>query len=251
MLHDKKIAIVMPAYNAAKTLEKTYAEIQNDLFEHIILVDDFSLDNTVEVARSFNIEVIEHTANKGYGGNQKSCYARALQHGADVVVMLHPDYQYTPRLLAALALPISNGVYDCMLGSRFLGKGALQGGMPFYKYVSNRALTLIQNLMVGHNLSEYHTGYRAFSREVLETIPWQLNSDDFVFDNQMLCQVIHAGFRIGELSCPTLYAADSSSIKLGPSIRYGLGVLGTSLELLLHRLNIRKSPRFTPSIITP
>ena len=244
MLHNKKIVLVMPAYNAAKTLEKTYTEIPHDLVDHIILVDDFSEDNTVEVARSLNIEVFEHRANKGYGGNQKSCYALALERGADVVVMLHPDYQYTPLLATAMVSPIANGVYDCMLASRILGKGALQGGMPLYKYVCNRVLTLAQNLLVDHKLSEYHTGYRAFSREVLETLPLHLNSDNFVFDNQMLCQIIHAGFRIGELSCPTLYADDSSSIRFWPSVRYGFGVLGTSLELLGHRLNMRKSERF-------
>jgi glycosyltransferase involved in cell wall biosynthesis len=246
MLHTKKIVLVMPAYNAAKTLEKTYADIPHDLVDHIILVDDFSKDNTIDVARSLGIEVFEHNINKGYGGNQKSCYALALARGADVVVMLHPDYQYTPLLVAALVSPIANGVYDCMLASRILGHGALRGGMPHYKYVFNRILTLIQNLTVGHKLSEYHSGYRAFSREVLETLPLHVNSDDFVFDNQMLCQIIHAGFRIGELSCPTLYADDSSSIRFWPSVRYGFGVLGTSLELLAHRLNMKKSERFAP-----
>jgi len=246
MLHAKRIILVMPAYNAAKTLTKTYAEIPHDLVDHVILVDDCSRDNTLEVARSLGIEVFEHSANKGYGGNQKSCYALALERGADVVLMLHPDYQYTPLLAAAMISPVASGVYDCMLASRILGKGALQGGMPYYKYICNRALTLAQNLMVSHKLSEYHTGYRAFSREVLETLPLHTNSDDFVFDNQMLCQIIHAGFRIGELSCPTLYADDSSSIRFWPSVRYGLGVLGVSLELLAHRLNIRKSERFAP-----
>jgi len=234
----------MPAYNATNTLEKTYAEIPHDLIDHIILVDDFSKDDTVKVARSLGIEVFTHSANKGYGGNQKSCYALALERGADVVVMLHPDYQYTPLLVAAMVSPVASGVYDCMLASRILGKGALLGGMPYYKYICNRVLTLAQNLMLGQKLSEYHTGYRAFSREVLEALPLHVNSDNFVFDNQMLCQIIHAGFRIGELSCPTRYAGDSSSIRFWPSVWYGCGVLGTSLELLAHRLNVRKSERF-------
>jgi glycosyltransferase involved in cell wall biosynthesis len=246
MLHHKRIVLVMPAYNAGNTLEKTYAEIPHDLVDHIILVDDCSRDDTVKVARSLGIEVLTHSANKGYGGNQKSCYALALERGADVAVMLHPDYQYTPLLVAAMVSPIANGVYDCMLASRILGKGALQGGMPHYKYVCNRVLTLAQNLLVGHQLSEYHTGYRAFSRAVLEALPLHLNSDDFVFDNQMLCQIIHGGFRIGELSCPTLYADDSSSIRFWPAVRYGFGVLGTSLELVAHRLHVRKSNRFAP-----
>ena len=246
MLHNKRIVLVMPAYNAGMTLEKTYAEIPHDLVDHIILVDDFSKDDTVEVAHALGIEVFEHSVNKGYGGNQKSCYELALERGADVVIMLHPDYQYTPLLVAAMVAPIANGVYDCMLASRILGKGALRGGMPYYKYVSNRVLTLAQNLMVNHKLSEYHTGYRAFSRAVLEALPLHANSDDFVFDNQMLCQIIHAGFCIGELSCPTLYADDSSSIRFWPSVRYGFGVLGTSLELLAHRLNVRQSARFAP-----
>ncbi len=246
MLHGRRIVLVMPAYNAAKTLEKTHAEIPHEIVDHIILVDDASTDNTVAVARALGLEVFEHEANKGYGGNQKSCYALALERGADVVVMLHPDYQYTPLLVAAMVSPIANGVYDCMLASRILGKGALAGGMPYYKYVSNRILTLSQNLLVNHKLSEYHTGYRAFSREVLEALPLHENSDNFVFDNQMLCQIIHADFRIGELSCPTLYADDSSSIRFLPSVIYGLGVLGTSLELAAHRLGLRKSARFAP-----
>jgi glycosyltransferase involved in cell wall biosynthesis len=236
----------MPAYNAGKTLRKTYTEIPHDLIDHIILVDDFSRDDTIKVAHALGIEIFMHSANKGYGGNQKSCYALALERGADVVIMLHPDYQYTPRLAAALVSPIANGVYDCMLASRILGKGALRGGMPYYKYVCNRVLTLAQNLLVNHKLSEYHTGYRAFSREVLEALPLHANSDNFVFDNQILCQIIYAGFRIGELSCPTLYADESSSIGFWASVCYGFGVLGTSLELLAHRLNIRKSERFAP-----
>ena len=246
MLHNKRIILIMPAYNAGKTLAKTYAEIPHDLIDHIILVDDFSKDDTIQVAHSLGIEVFAHSANKGYGGNQKSCYALALERGADVVLMLHPDYQYTPLLAAAMVSPVAGGVYDCMLASRILGKGALEGGMPYYKYASNRVLTLVQNLLVDHKLSEYHTGYRAFSREVLESLPLHANSDDFVFDNQMLCQIIHANFRIGELSCPTRYADDSSSIKFWPSVQYGFGVLGTSLELLAHRLNVRKSDRFAP-----
>ena len=236
----------MPAYNAARTLERTYAGIPRDLVDHIILVDDFSNDETVNVARGLDIEVFEHSANNGYGANQKSCYALALERGADVAIMLHPDYQYTPLLIAALCSPIANGVYDCMLASRILGNGALRGGMPYYKYLSNRVLTATQNLIVNHKLSEYHSGYRAFSREVLETLPLYANSDNFVFDNQMLCQIIYAGFRIGELSCPTRYEDDSSSIGFWPSMRYGFGVLGASLELLAHRLNIIKSKRLAP-----
>lgn len=244
MVNGKKIVLVMPAYNAASTLRKTYEEVPHDIVDDIVLVDDCSGDNTVEVARELGLTTVLHMSNTGYGGNQKSCYARALELGADVVVMLHPDYQYTPRLVRSMVHPIAEGLYDCMLGSRILGKGALQGGMPLYKYVANRFLTTVQNLMVNHKLSEYHTGYRAFSREVLEATPWHNNDDDFVFDNQMLCQVIHGGWRIGEISCPTLYDEDSSSISFSRSVKYGMGVLKTSGELFLHRLNWRKSSLF-------
>lgn len=241
-MKKKKVVLVMPAYNAAKTLEKTYDEIPFAYVDDVLLVDDQSQDNTVDVARSLGIKTIVHSRNKGYGGNQKTCYKEALNMGADIVVMLHPDYQYTPKLVPALVTPIATGVYDSMLGSRILGRGAILGGMPMYKYISNRFLTLVQNLLVGEKLSEYHTGYRAFSREVLEALPLEDNSDDFIFDNQMLCQVIYAGFKIGEVSCPTLYAADSSSISFLRSCKYGLGVLKCSLESFLHRTKLRASP---------
>lgn len=243
---DKKVVLVMPAYNAAKTLEKTYNDIPGEYVSDILLVDDFSTDDTVAVAESLGIKTISHERNKGYGGNQKTCYRHALEMGADVVVMLHPDYQYTPKLVPAMVTPIASGLYDCMLGTRILGKGALEGGMPIYKYVANRFLTLSQNLLVNQKLSEYHTGYRAFSREVLERLPLEGNSDDFIFDNQMLCQIIYAGFRIGEVSCPTLYEPDSSSINFIRSCQYGLGVLKCSMETLLHRMDVRPSPMLVP-----
>ena len=243
---DKRVVLVMPAYNAARTLEKTYAEIPREFVDDILLVDDFSTDDTVAVARSLGIKTISHGRNRGYGGNQKTCYRHALEMGADIVIMLHPDYQYTPRLIPAMVTPIAAGLYDCMLGTRILGKGALRGGMPVYKYAANRFLTLVQNLLVNEKLSEYHTGYRAFSREVLERLPLEANSDDFIFDNQMLCQVIHAGFRIGEVSCPTLYEPESSSINFRNSCRYGLGVLRCSVETLLHRTGLRTSPMLAP-----
>ena len=213
MLHSKKIVIVLPAYNAAKTLEQTYREIPFDIVDEVILVDDASRDDTIEIANALGIKhVIRHEKNKGYGGNQKTCYAKALELGADVVIMLHPDYQYTPKLIPAMASIIAQGLYPVVLGSRILGKGALKGGMPLYKYIANRILTLIQNMLIGEKLSEYHTGYRAFSKEVLESLRLDENSDDFVFDNQMLSQIIYAGFSIGEITCPTKYFPEASSI---------------------------------------
>lgn len=246
MLNGKKVVLVMPAYNASKTLEKTYNDIPRFYIDKIILVDDQSGDNTVEVAAALGIKTFIHPKNFGYGGNQKTCYAKALESGADIVVMLHPDYQYTPKLIPAMVTPIAEGVYDCMLGSRILGRGARIGGMPFYKYMCNRALTMVQNLLINEKLSEYHTGYRAFSRQVIETLPLEANSDDFVFDNQMLCQAVYAGFRIGEVTCPTRYEKESSSISFLRSCKYGIGVLKCSLEVLFHRLGLKKSPMLSP-----
>ncbi|MFN2428192.1 MAG: glycosyltransferase family 2 protein, partial [Candidatus Binatia bacterium] len=228
MLFGKKIVVVMPAYNAEATLRRTYAEIPFEYIDEVILVDDGSSDRTVEVARELGCRTLVHLQNKGYGGNQKTCYREALCHGADVVVMLHPDYQYTPKLLVSIAAMIAVGEYDVVLGSRILCQSAMKGGMPAYKYVANRALTFFENVLLGQRLSEYHSGYRAFSRSVLESLPLEENSDDFVFDNQMLAQVVHFGFRIGEVSCPTRYFAEASSIGLKRSIRYGIGVVQTS-----------------------
>lgn len=243
MLKGQKVVVVMPAYNAAHTLEKTYAEIPHDVVDEVILVDDNSQDATAELARSLGIaHVIVHDTNLGYGGNQKTCYRTALALGADIVVMIHPDYQYTPKLCAAMSGLIAEDVFDCVLGSRILGVGALKGGMPIYKFIANRILTLFQNLMLPHKLSEYHTGYRAFSRKVLETLPLERNDNDFIFDNQMLLQIIHAGFRIGEITCPTLYMQDSSSINLRRSIRYGLGVLSNTVLYRLHQWKLYQNP---------
>jgi len=233
VLHGKKVVVVMPAYNAARTLVQTYDEIPPGYVDAVLVVDDASTDETVRVARSLGLETIVHARNRGYGGNQKTCYTRALELGADVVVMLHPDYQYTPRLVVAMASLVAIGQYDIVLGSRILSGGALKGGMPIYKYVSNRLLTFVQNVLTGAKLSEYHTGYRAFSRRVLTTLPLEKNSDNFVFDNQMLCQALYFGFSIGEVSCPAKYFPEASSIRFGASVRYGLGVLGTSLQLWL------------------
>jgi len=236
MIDGKKITIVLPAYNAEKTLEKTYNEIPFDIVDHVILVDDLSMDQTLEVAEKLGIrEIIRHKANLGYGGNQKSCYSKALELDSDIVVMLHPDYQYTPRLIHSMCYVIVNGVYDVVLGSRILGRGALKGGMPLYKYIANRILTLFQNFMMGQKLSEYHSGYRAFSRKVLNSIAYQENSDDFVFDNQMLAQICYAGFEIAEITCPTRYFSEASSINLKRSIKYGLGVMGTSIQYRLQK----------------
>jgi len=246
MMHGKNITVVLPAYNAETTLRKTYAEIPRDIVDQVLLVDDHSTDRTVEVARSLGLATIVHSRNRGYGANQKTCYGEALALGADVVIMLHPDYQYTPALIPAMASLVSQGVFDCVLGSRILGTGALRGGMPLYKYVGNRALTLIQNLLLGYKLSEYHTGYRAFSRELLQELPLGTNADGFVFDNQMLAQIIYRGYRLGEITCPTRYDGDSSSISFLDSVGYGLGVLRVSLEYRLHKLAIRTSPLFAP-----
>lgn len=239
MLNGKKIAVVLPAYNAALTLKQTYEEIPMNIVDEVILVDDCSSDDTVEVAKSLGIHhVIKHNQNIGYGGNQKTCYGKALDLGADVVIMLHPDYQYTPKLIESISYMIVNGLYPVVLASRILGNGALKGGMPYYKYFFNRCLTWFQNVMVGQMLSEYHTGYRAFTREVLETVPFMRNSDDFVFDNQMLAQIIYAGFDIGEITCPTKYFPEASSINFRRSCRYGFGVLRTSIQFRLQKWHL-------------
>lgn len=246
MLNGKKVVIVMPAYNAEQTLRKTYAEIPHHIVDDIILVDDASQDHTARVSRELGINTIVHEQNTGYGGNQKTCYKTAVSLGADVVIMLHPDYQYTPLLITAMASLLANGLFDCVLGSRILGVGARKGGMPIYKYISNRFLTLIQNLMISYKLSEYHTGYRGFTREVLEKLPLENNSDNFVFDNQMLCQIVYGGYSIGEITCPTRYMDDSSSISFKNSSVYGLGVLKTSLTFRLQKWGLLKSPLFNP-----
>ncbi len=231
----------MPAYNASRTLADTYLEIPRDIVDEVVLVDDASMDNTAEVALQLGIDhVIRHEHNLGYGGNQKTCYRKALGLGADIVIMVHPDYQYTPKLIPSMAHLIANGLYHVVLGSRILGKGALKGGMPRYKYIANRFLTFVQNLLLGQKLSEYHTGYRAFSREVLNDIHFDRNSDDFVFDNQMLSQILMAGYEIAEVTCPTKYFEEGSSINFRRSVVYGLGVLQTSWRHFLHKRGIRK-----------
>ena len=244
MILGKRLIVVMPAYNAEMTLRQTYTELPHEYVDEVILVDDASRDQTARVASALGIKTIIHAENKGYGANQKTCYREALQHGADIVVMVHPDYQYSPKLVTAMASMIVSGHYDVVLGSRILGGGTLQGGMPLYKYVANRALTLFENLALGVKLSEYHTGYRAFSREVLETLPLGENSDDFVFDNEMLAQAVYFGFRIGEISCPTKYFAEASSINFGRSVKYGFGVLGTSLNYVLQKWGLRHAALF-------
>jgi glycosyltransferase involved in cell wall biosynthesis len=239
MYNNKKVIVVMPAYKAALTLEKTYREIPFDLVDDVILVDDHSPDNTSEVAKSLGIKhVIRHDINKGYGGNQKTCYTKALELGADIVIMVHPDYQYTPLLLPAMITIIGNGLYPVVFGSRILGKGALKGGMPMYKYIANRFLTLFQNIMLSQKLSEYHTGYRAFSREVLEKVPFQKCDDDFVFDNEMIAQIFWKGFEIAEVTCPTKYFDEASSINFARSSKYGLGVLRVSMRYRLAKWGI-------------
>ena len=241
MYNGKKVIVVLPAYNAALTLEKTYNEIPMDLVDEVILCDDASKDNTVEVAKSIGINhVIKHEKNKGYGGNQKSLYNKALDLGGDIVIMLHPDYQYTPKLIPAMVNIIGDGLYDVVLGSRILGNGALKGGMPIYKYIANRFLTFTQNLLVNHKLSEYHTGYRAFGRNVLTGINFNENSDDFVFDNEMLSQIIYADFGIAEVTCPTKYFEEASSINFKRSVKYGLGVLRVSLNHFLQKRGLVK-----------
>lgn len=242
MLNGKKIVVVLPAFNAAQTLEATYREIPHDLVDETVLVDDASRDDTVKVAARLGIRhIVVHEKNKGYGGNQKTCYDTALSLDADIVIMLHPDYQYTPKLIPAMASIIANDIYPVVLGSRILGKGAQTGGMPVYKYYFNRMLTFAQNLLINQKLSEYHTGYRAFSREVLKGINYHANSDDFVFDNQMLSQIFMAGFEIAEVTCPTKYFEEASSINFSRSVTYGLGVLSVSFRHFLHKKGIMKS----------
>ncbi len=238
----------MPAYNAAATLRQTYDEVvAQNIADLIVLVDDQSNDETVAIARTLaNVKVHVHEKNRGYGGNQKSCYRLALEEGADIVIMIHPDYQYTPRLIPAMASIIANGVHQCVLGSRILGGYALRGGMPPWKYVANRFLTAVENVVLGAKLSEYHTGYRAFSREILERLPLEANSDDFVFDNQMLAQIIWFGYTIGEVSCPTRYFAQASSINFKRSVQYGFGCLETAVKFRLSRMNLIRSPLFPP-----
>lgn len=241
MIDQKKIIVVMPAYNAEQTLRKTYNEIPFDLVDDLIVVDDASSDKTFELAKSMGIKhIIQHKKNKGYGGNQKSCYNKALELGADIVIMLHPDYQYTPKLIPSMVHLLADDLYPVVLGSRILGNGAIKGGMPVYKYFFNRILTLFQNIMIGQKLSEYHTGYRAFTKEVLETINYEANSDDFVFDNQMLSQIFYAGFQIAEVSCPTKYFAEASSINFKRSSIYGMGVIKTSIQHFLQKKGLAK-----------
>src|SRR6201996_801213 len=240
MLNGKNVAVVLPAYNAAKTLEKTVSEIPRDVVDTVILTDDCSKDDTVRIAQRLGLVTLRHDNNRGYGGNQKTCYGAALHEGADIVVMVHPDYQYTPLLITAMVSMIAYGEYDAVMASRILGRGALKGGMPKYKYVSNRVLTLLENILIHEKLSEYHSGYRAWSREVLERLPLLSCSDDFVFDNQMLAQTFYFGFRVGEISCPTKYFEEASSINFQRSVKYGFGVLGTAMQLRLKRWNLAK-----------
>lgn len=258
MLNGKKIIVVMPAYNAARTLERTYHDLPLEVVDEVLLVDDASGDDTVEVSRRLGLTTFLHETNMGYGRNQKTCYREALRRGADIVVMVHPDYQYSPRLVLPIAGMIAAGEYDVVIGSRILGNGALKGGMPVYKYISNRFLTAFQNLLIGQKLSEYHTGYRAFAREVLEFLPLEQNTNDFIFDNEMLAQVIFFNFKIGEVSCPTKYFDEASSINFSRSVRYGFGVLLTSLKFRLQKMGITsfaifnsKGPRLTDQIEVP
>ena len=246
MINGKKICVVMPAYNAEKTLQKTYDEIPKDIVDEIILTDDASKDKTVDVAKKLGIKTFIHDKNKGYGGNQKTCYQEALKLNADIIVMLHPDYQYTPKLITPMSSMIAEGVFDAVIGSRILGNKAIMGGMPIYKYISNRFLTMTENVIINQKLSEYHTGFRAFSRKILETIPLMENSDDFVFDNQMLCQTLYFGFNVGEISCPAHYFDDASSINFSRSVTYGIGVIKTALKYALAKrclLYTSPSPR--------
>ncbi|MBD1363421.1 glycosyltransferase family 2 protein [Mucilaginibacter sp. ZT4R22] len=241
MYLNKKVVVVLPSYNASATLTKTYAEIPFDLVDEVVLVDDKSYDNTVEIAKGLGINhIVVHDINRGYGGNQKSCYDKALALDADIVVMLHPDYQYSPKLLRAMVSVIGEGLYEVMFGSRILGKGALKGGMPMYKYISNRVLTLAQNILMNQKLSEYHTGYRAYSAAVLKAIPYHKNSDDFVFDNQVVAQIFYAKFEIGEITCPTKYFEGASSISFSRSVSYGIGVLGVSFRYFLTKIKVYK-----------
>ena len=239
MINEKKIAVVLPAFNAAKTLSRTFHEIPLDIVDLVILTDDRSIDNTLQIAKELNIQhIISHEKNMGYGANQKSCYNKALELGADIIVMLHPDYQYTPKLIHSISYLIANGLYHVVLGSRILGRGAIKGKMPFYRYFFNRILTFIQNILLDQKLSEYHSGYRAFSRGILEQIDFNSNSDDFVFDNQILAQAIYRGYDIAEISCPTMYSKEASSINFRRSVIYGLGVLSTSIKYFLDKTGI-------------
>ena len=238
MLNGQKIIVVMPAFNAARTLERTYRDLPLDIVDEVLLVDDGSADTTAEVSRALGLITLRHDRNMGYGKNQKTCYREALKHGADIVVMVHPDYQYSPKLVLPLAGMIAFGEYDAVIASRILGNGALEGGMPLYKYIANRFLTAFQNLLIGQKLSEYHTGYRAFSREVLEVLPLEENTDDFLFDNEMLAQIIFFKYRIGEISCPTRYFEEASSINFSRSVRYGFGVLATSIQFRLQKMGL-------------
>ncbi len=239
MIGEKRITVVLPAYNASKTLEKTYREIPQDIVDNVVLVDDNSSDSTINVAKELGIKhIIQHGINTGYGGNQKTCYNKALELDSDIVVMLHPDYQYTPKLIHSMAYLIANDVYEVVLGSRILGKGARRGGMPIYKYIANRILTLLQNLVMNQKLSEYHSGYRAFSSKVLRTVNYRVNSDDFIFDNQMLAQILFAGFHIAEITCPTKYFKEASSINFKRSVKYGLGVILTSFAYRFQKARI-------------
>ncbi len=248
MIKNKTITVVLPAYNAEKTLAATFNEIPFDIVDHVILVDDCSSDHTVVLAKQLGIEhIIALDKNKGYGANQKTCYKKAMELKSDIVVMLHPDYQYTPKLIHSMTYLIANDVYDVVLGSRILGKGALKGGMPLHKYFFNRLLTFVQNLMMSQKLSEYHSGYRAFSKRVLESINFEVDSDDFVFDNQMLAQIFYSGFEIAEITCPTKYFQEASSINFVRSVKYGLGVLGTSFKYLFLRIGLYKSHIFRAS----
>jgi glycosyltransferase involved in cell wall biosynthesis len=248
MISGQKVVVVLPAYNAAKTLEKTYREIDFNIVDDVILVDDASKDDTVEVGKRLGIQhIVRHDQNKGYGGNQKSCYNKALEIGADIVIMLHPDYQYNPKLIPSMAYLIANGVFHVVLGSRILGDRAMINGMPVYKYVFNRFLTWSQNFLVWEKLSEYHTGYRAFSREILERVNYNANSDDFIFDNQMLTQIFYCGYEIGEISCPAKYFEEASSINFRRSMKYGLGVLSNSIKYRLNKWNLMKSKIYAPA----
>jgi len=238
VIGGKRVCVVMPAYNAAKTIAQTVADLDRQVADDVILVDDHSRDDTVRIARDLGLHVLVHEKNRGYGGNQKTCYAEALARGADIVVMIHPDYQYSPKLMPAMAGIVASGHFDAVLGSRILGVGALAGGMPIWRYVANRFLTAFENLLLGYKLAEYHTGYRAFSRKLLETLPLEENSDDFVFDNQILAQAIWFGFDIGEVTCPTRYSSEASSIGFARSVKYGLGVVATALTFRLAKLGL-------------
>ena len=246
MINGKQVCVVMPAYNAEKTLKRTYDEIPKDIVDDIILTDDASQDKTVKLSRELNIKTFVHTENRGYGGNQKTCYQAALESGADIVIMLHPDYQYNPKLIIPMAYMIAEEVFDTVIASRILGNKAMMGGMPLYKYISNRVLTLAENLIIQQKLSEYHTGYRAFSRKVLETIPLLENSDDFVFDNQMLCQILYFDFVVGEVSCPALYFPDASSISFSRSMTYGMGVMQTAMKYAFAKRDMGHFKIFNP-----